>query len=174
MTSSEPARHDRTSQCNLTLIGTLTRRRATSRLQSMRRAASCPANLPSNPSYRKDRIRRLADPDSGSDVGHDDPVPKMYDAADSPFLTQKLAQVNGVGQVFVGGASAAGGAGRSESNIAEQALALALDTVKNALSAANANTTKGERFGQVPTYSQFLRVRPVFTADQYQPADRGV
>src|SRR5438034_1578035 len=62
-----------------------------------------PANLPSNPSYRK------ANPADApvlilaltSDTMT---VPQMYDAADS-ILAQKLAQVNGVGQVFVGGAA---------------------------------------------------------------------
>ena len=34
-------------------------------------------------------------------------VPQMYDAADS-ILAQKLAQVSGVGQVFVGGAAQPG------------------------------------------------------------------
>ena len=35
-------------------------------------------------------------------------LPQIYDAADS-ILPQKLAQIEGVGQVFVGGARPAGG-----------------------------------------------------------------
>ncbi len=62
-----------------------------------------PANLPSNPSYRKVNpsdapILLLA---LTSDTST---VPQMYDAADS-ILSQKLSQVQGVGQVFVWGAS---------------------------------------------------------------------
>src|SRR6266487_6376694 len=62
-----------------------------------------PANLPSNPTYRKANpadapILILA---LTSDTI---PVPRMYDAADS-ILAQKLAQVEGVGTVFVGGAA---------------------------------------------------------------------
>jgi multidrug efflux pump len=58
-----------------------------------------PADLPSNPSYRKVNpsdspilLLRL--------TSETVTVPKMYDAADS-ILAQKLAQVEGVGQVFV-------------------------------------------------------------------------
>ena len=60
-----------------------------------------PANLPGNPTYRKVNpadapILILA---LTSDIIT---LPQMYDAADS-ILAQKLAQVEGVGQVFVGG-----------------------------------------------------------------------
>ncbi|HXD95996.1 MAG TPA: efflux RND transporter permease subunit, partial [Candidatus Acidoferrum sp.] len=60
-----------------------------------------PANLPSNPRYRKVNpadlpVLILA---LTSDVL---PVGRMYDAADS-ILAQKLSQVEGVGQVIVGG-----------------------------------------------------------------------
>src|ERR1700680_4592635 len=65
-----------------------------------------PANLPSNPSYRKSNpadapILILA---LTSDT---ETIPQMYDAADS-ILSQKLAQVSGVGQVFVAGAGRPG------------------------------------------------------------------
>ena len=70
----------------------------------MPRAANLPANLPSNPTYRKVNPGRCADPDPGPDVG------SVYDAArcttrPRPILAQKLSQVQGVGQVFVGGSS---------------------------------------------------------------------
>src|SRR6201997_540372 len=60
-----------------------------------------PADLPGNPWYRK---VNPADPPIlllalTSDTTT---VPQMYDAADS-ILSQKLSQVQGVGQVFVGG-----------------------------------------------------------------------
>ena len=66
----------------------------------------------------------------------------MYDAADS-ILAQKLAQVEGVGQVFVGGAAQP--AVRAEVNpMLLNKLGVGLDTVRNALNAANANRAKGQ------------------------------
>ena len=124
-----------------------------------------PANLPSNPSYRKQNpadspILILA---LTSDTMT---VPKMYDAADS-ILAQKLAQVNGVGQVFVGGAAQP--AVRAEVNpTLLNKLGLGLDTVRNALSAANANRPKGSVSDKSRTYS-FQDTDQLFTADQYRP-----
>src|SRR3984957_2622346 len=65
-----------------------------------------PANLPSNPSYRKvnpadSPIYMLALTSDVYDRGH------MYDFA-STIMAQKLAQVSGVGQVTVGGSSLPG------------------------------------------------------------------
>src|SRR5262245_18737812 len=62
-----------------------------------------PANLPSNPSYRK--VNPANAPILLLGLTSDTmTVPQMYDAADS-ILAQKLAQVQGVGQVFVWGSS---------------------------------------------------------------------
>src|SRR5450755_4713375 len=60
-----------------------------------------PSNLPGNPTYRKVNpadapVLILA---LSSDIIT---LPQIYDAADS-ILSQKLAQIEGVGQVFVGG-----------------------------------------------------------------------
>src|SRR6202158_1618339 len=124
-----------------------------------------PANLPSNPSYRKANpadapILILA---LTSDTL---PVPQMYDAADS-ILAQKLAQVDGVGQVFVGGAAQP--AVRAEVNpTLLNKLGLGLDTVRNALNAANANRPKGQVSNQTTSYS-FEDTDQLFTADQYRP-----
>jgi len=65
--------------------------------------AQLPANLPSNPTYRKinpadSPILILA---LTSDTA---PVSQMYDVSDS-ILAQKLAQVQGVGQTFTGGSA---------------------------------------------------------------------
>ena len=65
--------------------------------------AQLPANLPTNPTYRKINpsdapILMLA---LTSDTV---PLPQMYDASDS-ILAQKIAQVPGVGQVFTGGSA---------------------------------------------------------------------
>src|SRR5436305_12243199 len=95
-----------------------------------------PANLPSNPSYRKVNpadapILILA---LTSDILT---LPQMYDTADS-ILAQKLAQIDGVGQVFVGGGARP--AVRAELNpTLLNKLGVGLDTVRTALGSANAN-----------------------------------
>jgi multidrug efflux pump len=124
-----------------------------------------PANLPSNPSYRKSNpadapILILA---LTSDTMT---VPQMYDAADS-ILAQKLAQVEGVGQVFVGGAAQP--AVRAEVNpTLLNKLGIGLDTVRNALAAANANRAKGQLSGDTRSWS-ISASDQLFTADQYRP-----
>src|SRR6201988_890461 len=99
-----------------------------------------PANLPSNPGHRKvnpsDAPILLLGLTSDTVT-----VPQMYDAADS-IISQKLAQVKGVGQVFVWGSSQP--AVRAEVNpTLLNKLGVGLDTVRNALNAANANRPKG-------------------------------
>ncbi|HUC29954.1 MAG TPA: multidrug efflux RND transporter permease subunit [Candidatus Acidoferrum sp.] len=124
-----------------------------------------PANLPSNPSYRKANpadapILILA---LTSDTMT---VPQMYDAADS-ILAQKLSQVDGVGQVFVGGAAQP--AVRAEVNpTLLNKLGIGLDTVRNALNAANANRPKGQVYDATRSY-EFDDTDQLFTADQYRP-----
>jgi multidrug efflux pump len=123
-----------------------------------------PANLPSNPSYRKANpadapILILA---LTSDTMT---VPQMYDAADS-ILAQKLAQVAGVGQVFVGGAAQP--AVRAELNpTLLNKLGIGLDTVRNALNAANANRAKGQVSDAINSWSLSANDQ-LFTADQYR------
>ena len=100
-----------------------------------------PANLPGNPTYRKVNpadapVLILA---LTSDVIT---LPKMYDTGDS-ILAQKLAQVEGVGQVFVGGGARP--AVRAEVNpTLLNKLGIGLDTVRTALGSANANAPKGQ------------------------------
>src|SRR5450755_2385976 len=124
-----------------------------------------PANLPSNPSYRKANpadapILILA---LTSDTMT---VPQMYDAADS-ILAQKLAQVDGVGQVFVGGAAQP--AVRAEVNpTLLNKLGVGLDNVRNALNAANANRPKGQVSSSTTSYA-FTDTDQLFTADEYRP-----
>jgi multidrug efflux pump len=124
-----------------------------------------PANLPSNPSYRKANpadapILILA---LTSDTMT---VPQMYDAADS-ILAQKLSQVVGVGQVFVGGAAQP--AVRAEVNPALlNKLGVGLDNVRNALNAANANRPKGQVHDGTRSFS-LDDTDQLFTANQYRP-----
>ncbi|HTS37638.1 MAG TPA: efflux RND transporter permease subunit [Candidatus Solibacter sp.] len=124
-----------------------------------------PANLPSNPSYRKvnpsDAPILLLGLTSDTAT-----VPHMYDAADS-ILAQKLAQVQGVGQVFVWGSSQP--AVRAEVNpTLLNKLGIGLDTVRNALNAANANRPKGAVADGTRTYV-LDDTDQLFTADQYRP-----
>ena len=99
-----------------------------------------PANLPNNPNYRKVNpadapIMILAITSDVYDKAH------MYDVATS-ILQQTLSQVEGVGQVTVGGG--ANPAVRVEVNpIAINNLNLSLEDVRTVLSNANANNPKG-------------------------------
>ncbi len=123
-----------------------------------------PANLPGNPTYRKVNpadapILILA---LTSDIIT---VPKMYDAADS-ILAQKLSQVEGVGQVFVGGAARP--AVRAELNpTLLNKLGVGLDTVRTALNAANANRPKGELSNSTDSWTIDANDQ-LFTAEQYR------
>jgi multidrug efflux pump len=96
--------------------------------------------LPQNPSYRK------ANPAEApililtltSDVVT---KPQIYDVADS-ILSQKIAQIQGVGQVFVGGSASP--AVRVELNPMQLgANGVGLEAVRTALANANANRPKG-------------------------------
>ena len=99
-----------------------------------------PTSLPNNPTYRKVNpadapIMVLALTSDVYDVG------QMYDAA-STILEQKLSQVEGVGLVTVGGSSLP--AVRVELNpSALYKYGIALEDVRAALAAANANRPKG-------------------------------
>src|ERR1700729_2283868 len=115
-------------------------------------AGFLPANLPSLPRYRK--INPADQPillmTLESDVV---PRPQLYDIASSVFA-QKLAQVQGVGQVSVGGSSLP--AVRVEVN--PQPLSdynVGLDQIGTFLQRANANTPKGALTNdttQLPVY----------------------
>jgi len=102
--------------------------------------SNLPSYLPQNPGYRK------ANPAEApvliltmtSDVLS---KPQIYDVADS-ILAQKIAQIQGVGQVFVGGSSSP--AVRVELNPTQlSSNGIGLDAVRTALSKANANRPKG-------------------------------
>jgi multidrug efflux pump len=99
-----------------------------------------PSYLPQNLSYRK------ANPADApililtltSDVV---PKPQIYDMADS-ILAQRIAQIQGVGQVFVGGSSSP--AVRVELNPMQLGNnGIGLEAVRTALAGANANRPKG-------------------------------
>src|SRR5215468_7031425 len=127
-------------------------------------AGSLPANLPSLPKYRK--INPADQPillmTLESDVV---PRPQLYDIASSVFA-QKLSQVEGVGQVQVGGSSLP--AVRVEVN--PQPLSrynVGLDQIGTFLQRANANVPKGSLANnevQVPLCAS----HQLFTAKEYK------
>jgi multidrug efflux pump len=123
-----------------------------------------PANLPSNPSYRK--VNPADAPILIFAMTSDTiRLPKIYDAATS-ILAQKLAQVSGVGQVFVGGG--ANPAVRAELNpMLLNKLGVSTQQVATALSAANANKPKGEFVGPIDAWTIDANDQ-LLQADQYR------
>jgi len=121
-----------------------------------------PSNLPSNPTYRKvnpadSPIMILALTSAVLDRG------QMYDAASS-ILAQALSQVQGVGQVTVGGGALP--AVRVELNPTQlNAYGVSPETVRTVLASANANRPKGALSGQNKTFvitatDQLLKAQP--------------
>ena len=128
-------------------------------------SSQLPADLPMKPMYRKanpadapimilsltsDRISRG----------------EMYDVADS-ILAQRISQVEGIGQVFVGGGSQP--AVRVEAN--PQALdhyGIGLEQLRSALQAVNVFSPKGELCGRKLTWS-IGATDQLFKAAQYRP-----
>src|SRR5712692_9723096 len=124
-----------------------------------------PSYLPGNPTYRKSNpadapIMILA---LTSDTIT---LPQMYDAADS-ILAQKLAQVDGVGQAFVGGAARPAVRAEVNPNLLNK-LGLGLDAVRTALGSANANRPKGEVANAINSWA-ITDNDQIKVADKYRP-----
>ena len=124
-----------------------------------------PADMPGQPNYRKSNpadapILLL------SLTSENIPPAQIYDAADS-ILAQKLAQVEGVGQVFTWGSSRP--AVRVEVNPKLlNNYNISLETVRRALQSANSNLAKGS----VSDPSRQINVADtdqLFKAYEYQP-----
>src|SRR5215475_10745473 len=124
-----------------------------------------PANLPSNPWYRK--VNPADAPILILALTSDNiRLPKIYDSANS-ILAQKLAQVSGVGQVFVGGGASP--AVRAELNPMQlNKLGISTQTVASALSAANANRPKGQLSDSINAWTIDANDQ-LFKADEYKP-----
>ena len=124
-----------------------------------------PSNLPNNPTYRKVNpadapILIIALTSNTVRPG------QMYDAASS-ILQQKLSQIEGVGQVNVGGSALP--AVRVEINPTQLSnLGLSLEDVRSALSNANTNRPKGE-FSDDHNSWALSTTDQLLKADQYQP-----
>jgi multidrug efflux pump len=124
-----------------------------------------PGNLPNNPAYKKVNpadapILILALTSDTIDTA------RMYDAAAS-ILQQQLAQVEGVGQVLVGGSSLP--AVRVDLNpTALTAYGIGLDQIRAALSVANANRPKGQLADATTTWT-LATTDQLHNADEYRP-----
>jgi multidrug efflux pump len=124
-----------------------------------------PANLPSNPTYKKVNpadapILILALTSQTLRRG------LIYDAADS-ILAQKLSQIQGVGQVSVGGSALPGV--RVELNLPQlNNYGIGLEQVRSVLASANANIPKGELADQNSSWA-LGTTDQLLSADQYRP-----
>src|SRR6202171_3822261 len=124
-----------------------------------------PADLPGQPGYRK--VNPADAPILLLALTSDNiPPAQIYDAADS-ILAQKLAQVEGVGQVFVWGSSRP--AVRVEVNPTQlNSYGVSLETVRTALQSANSNLAKGSVSNDQQT-SNIADTDQLFKAYEYQP-----
>jgi hydrophobe/amphiphile efflux-1 (HAE1) family protein len=128
-------------------------------------AGQLPSNLPSLPFYRKvnpadSPVMILA---LRSDVL---PQSRLYDLADS-IIAQKLSQVNGVGQVSVGGSARP--AVRIELNPAVLAgYGIGLEDVRTALGQVNSNEPKGNVANGVVRWT-LIDNDQLFDANHYRP-----
>ena len=123
-----------------------------------------PANLPNNPSYQK--VNPADSPIMILALTSDTYTKlQMYDVASS-ILQQKVAQVQGVGQVSVGGGS--NPAVRVDVNpTILNALGLSLADVRTTLNAANANRPKGSISSTTRTWS-ISTTDQLFKAEEYE------
>jgi hydrophobe/amphiphile efflux-1 (HAE1) family protein len=124
-----------------------------------------PSYLPGNPWYRK--VNPADAPILILSLTSDRMLlPNIYDQANS-ILSQKLAQVPGVGQVYVGGG--ANPAVRAELNPNQlNKFGIGLEAVRSALNAANANSPKGEVANRVNAWNVNDNDQ-ILHADQYAP-----
>ena len=124
-----------------------------------------PANLPNNPTYRKVNpadapIMIVALTSAVYNQG------QLYDNA-STILQQKLSQIQGVGQVVVGGSSLP--AVRVDVNPTQlNATGLGLEDVRNMLSQQNANLAKGQLANNATTSDLAVNDQLLKAAD-YRP-----
>ncbi|MGH9569628.1 MAG: efflux RND transporter permease subunit, partial [Candidatus Angelobacter sp.] len=123
-----------------------------------------PANLPTRPRWHK--VNPADAPIMILALTSDTITkPRMYDIADS-VLAQKLSQIPGIGQVFVGGGARP--AVRVEVNpTLLNKLGVGVEQVRSALTSANANRPKGKVANAINAW-QINANDQIFTADQYK------
>src|SRR5262245_59548291 len=124
-----------------------------------------PANLPSQPGYRK--VNPADAPITLLSLTSTNvPPAQLYDAADS-ILAQKLAQVEGVGQVFTWGSSRP--AVRISVNPALiNSYGISLEKVRSSLQSANANLAKGSVSDSTHMWT-ITDTDQLFKAYEYEP-----
>ena len=141
------------------------RQRGMCKRRLTRRAANCLRICRRNPSWRK--VNPAESPililTLTSETASQ---PQMYDVADS-ILAQKISQIAGIGQVFVGGSSRP--AVRAEVNpLLLSKLGVGLDEVRTALGAANSHSPKGQLADA--KHDDILNDNDqLFSASQYAP-----
>ena len=124
-----------------------------------------PSNLPQNPNWRK--VNPADSPILMIALTSDTMRPgQIYDIANT-VLQQKVAQVFGVGQVFIGGASLP--AVRVDVNPTQlNNFGLSLEDVRTMLASANANRPKGD-FGDARQTWSVSTSDQLFKASEYEP-----
>ncbi|HWA97660.1 MAG TPA: multidrug efflux RND transporter permease subunit [Pirellulales bacterium] len=124
-----------------------------------------PANLPSNPTYRK--VNPADSPVLLLSLTSDTyDRAQLYDAA-ATILQQKLSQVRGVGQVMVGGGAAP--AVRVDVNpTVMNHFGVGLEDVRASLERANVNRPKGQIADERRAWS-LATTDQLFRADEYKP-----
>jgi len=124
-----------------------------------------PANLPSNPSYHKVNPADAPIMILGLTSDKYD-VTKIYDLA-STLLEQRLSQVPGVGQVYVGGGATP--SVRVEVNPTKlESAGLTLSNVQSVLSLQNSHSPRGQLSNGGIT-QDIITNDQISTADQYKP-----
>ncbi|MFB3884851.1 MAG: multidrug efflux RND transporter permease subunit [Thermodesulfobacteriota bacterium] len=123
-----------------------------------------PPNLPSNPTYRK--VNPADAPILIIALTSDSvSTPQMYDAASS-ILQQKLSQIEGVGQVFVGGSSLP--AVRVDVNpTALNKYGISLEGIRTVLARTNVNRPKGQLADETKAW-EIQTNDQLRTAEQYR------
>lgn len=129
-------------------------------------AGQLPPNLPSNPTYRK--VNPADSPILVLTLTSNRYTPgELYDYGSS-ILQQKLSQINGVGQVIVGGSSLP--AVRVELNPTTlNSYGLSLPDVASAIANANVNQAKGQFELSKTRLSEIVTNDQIFKAYQYKP-----
>jgi multidrug efflux pump len=124
-----------------------------------------PADLPSQPSYRK--VNTADSPVMFLSLTSETiPVGQIYDASNS-ILAQKIAQIEGVGQVFTWGSSSP--AVRVQVNPQQlNSYGISLETVRKALQSANSNLAKGS-LSNVDRSWTVSDTDQLFKAHEYEP-----
>jgi multidrug efflux pump len=123
-----------------------------------------PANLPTRPNWRK--VNPADAPIMILSLTSETITkPRMYDIADS-ILAQKLSQVQGIGQVFVGGGARPAVRAELNPNLLNK-LGVGVEEVQSALNAANANRPKGSIASGTKAW-EITDNDQIFKADDYK------